>query len=592
MKKSLITLACLAAFNAYADVNYQIAITQPEHHLAQVEVTFPKSSQTSIDVQLPDWRTGRYEILNLANGVRFFAAKAENDESLAWEKIDKNTWRVHLSEPTELTVQYQIYANELGLRARHIDDTHAFIDASGFFMFSESFRSEPVTVELDVPKDWRSVSGMDFADSKHSFKAANYDILLDSPIETGVNQLHKFEVDNRQYELVIWGEGNFDVELMLNDLKKLVKTGTLIWDDYPYDRYVFMVHATSGARGATEHLNSTIIQRHRDSFKDRDDYIGFISTAAHEFIHTWNVKNYRPAGMVPYDYVAPNYTDLLWLAEGSTSYFEDYLLLSSGITTNDEYLKMLTKRVNRHLKTPGRHVQSVAATSFDKWINQGGDHGINYSTNIYSEGALVSMALDIDLLAKSNGKTSYRDVHRALYQQHKLPNSFTSEDVKSILKTLTGRDYSAWWKDYVDTPADIDFDALFAKVGLVYDYPSSAEVVAGFEGKAKTNGELLTLTHVARDGNAWQAGLTAGDHIVAFDKHHVRKDLTASLAHFKPGQTVTVDYIRRDKLMSTTLTLGRDFNKPKQITFSTEPTKAQTALYKAWMGVSHPHEVK
>ncbi|TMN94298.1 peptidase M61, partial [Pseudoalteromonas sp. S407] len=99
----------------------------------------------------------------------------------------------------------------------------------------------------------------------------------------------------------------------------LVKTGDVIWDDYPYQRYVFMVHSTSGARGATEHLNSTIIQRHRDKFAKREDYLGFIATAAHEFIHTWNVKAYRPEGLVPYDYLAPNYSRLLWLAEGSTS---------------------------------------------------------------------------------------------------------------------------------------------------------------------------------------------------------------------------------------------------------------------------------
>ena len=122
---------------------------------------------------MPAWRTGRYEILNLANGVRFFEATGENGKALRWEKIDASTWRVHLDKPTEVKIDYQVYANELGKRARHIDDSHAFIDASGFFMFSESFRQEPVTVKLDVPKAWRSVSGMDSAGSKHSFKAAD-----------------------------------------------------------------------------------------------------------------------------------------------------------------------------------------------------------------------------------------------------------------------------------------------------------------------------------------------------------------------------------------------------------------------------------
>ena len=592
--KKFLALSVLAAFSqsVWADVNYSLAVTQPEHHLGNVSVEFPQTAQAHLDVKLPAWRTGRYEILNLANGVRFFEAKDENGKALKWEKVDASTWRVHLNEPTEVNIDYQVYANELGKRARHIDDSHAFIDASGFFMFSESFRQDPVTVKLDVPKAWRSVSGMDNAGSKHSFKAANYDVLVDSPIETGINELHKFKVDGRDYELVIWGEGNYDVDLMLNDLKKLVTTGSVIWDDYPYERYVFMVHATSGAGGATEHINSTIIQRPRDRFGSREDYLAFISTAAHEFIHTWNVKAYRPEGLVPYDYIHMNFDKLLWIAEGSTSYFEDHLMVRAGISTTDEFLNTLTKTVNRHLATPGREVQSATETSFDKWINQGGDHARNYSTNIYSEGALISMALDIDLLDKSKGKQSYRDVHRALYSQYKMPHGFSVNDVKAILKELTGRDYSNWWADNVDAPAAIDFDALFAKVGLELVRPKGAKAVACIDAVAKNSGELLTLTHVRRDGAAWQAGLTTDDKIVAINKKHVGKDLTASLETFKAGDKVTIDFIRRDALQTTTLELNEDFDKDKKLVARKGATTEQMALFKAWMGVEHPNLAK
>ncbi|MFK3871813.1 M61 family metallopeptidase [Pseudoalteromonas rhizosphaerae] len=592
--KKFLALSVLAALShsAWADVNYSLAVTQPEHHLGNVSVEFPQTAQAHLDVKLPAWRTGRYEILNLANGVRFFEATGDNGKALKWEKIDASTWRVHLDKPTEVKIDYQVYANELGKRARHIDDSHAFIDASGFFMFSESFRQEPVTVKLDVPKAWRSVSGMDNAGSKHSFKAADYDVLVDSPIETGINELHKFSVDGRDYELVIWGKGNYDVEQMLEDLKKLVATGNIIWDAYPYQRYVFMVHATSGAGGATEHLNSTIIQRPRDRFGSREDYLAFISTAAHEFIHTWNVKAYRPEGLVPYDYTHINYDKLLWIAEGSTSYFEDHLMVRSGIATTDEFLNVLTKTVNRHLSSPGREVQSATETSFDKWINQGGDHARNYSTNIYSEGSLISMALDIDLLENSQGKQSYRDIHRALYNQYKMPHGFTATDVKTILKQLTGRDYSQWWANNVDAPANIDFDALFKKVGLMLERPKDAKAVASVDAMAKNTGELLTLTHVRRDGAAWQAGLTSDDKIVAINKKHVGKDLKSSLETFKAGDKVTIDFIRRDALQSTTITLAQSFDKDKKLVADKQATAQQMALFKAWMGVEHPNLAK
>ena len=592
--KKFLALSVFAALSqsVWADVNYSLAVTQPEHHLGNVSVEFPQTAQSHLDVKLPAWRTGRYEILNLANGVRFFEAKDEHGKALKWEKVDASTWRVHLDKPTEVNIDYQVYANELGKRARHIDDSHAFIDASGFFMFSESFRQEPVTVELDVPKAWRSFSGMDNAGSQHSFKAADYDVLVDSPIETGINQHHKFAVDGRDYELVIWGEGNYDVDKMLTDLKKLVTTGNIIWDAYPYQRYVFMVHATSGASGATEHLNSTIIQRPRDRFGSREDYLAFISTAAHEFIHTWNVKAYRPEGLVPYDYTNMNFDKLLWIAEGSTSYFEDHLMVRSGISTTDEFLKGLTKTVNRHLLTPGREVQSATETSFDKWINQGGDHARNYSTNIYLEGSLLSMALDIDLLDKSQGKQSYRDVHRALYNKYKMPHGFSAKDVKTILKDLTGRDYSQWWATNVDAPAAIDFDALFAKVGLQLARPKGAKAIASVDASAKNTGELLTLTHVRRDGAAWQAGLTSDDKIVAINKKHVGKDLKSSLETFKAGDKVTIDFIRRDALQTTTLVLSEDFDKAKKLIANKDATEQQMALFKAWMGVEHPNLVK
>jgi len=379
---------------------------------------------------------------------------------------------------------------------------------------------------------------------------------------------------------------------MLTDLKKLVTTGNVIWDSYPYERYVFMVHATSGAGGATEHLNSTIIQRPRDRFGSRKDYLAFISTAAHEFIHTWNVKAYRPKGIAPYDYTNINYAKTLWIAEGSTSYFEDHLMVRAGIETTDEFFGTLTKTVNRHLQTPGREVQSATETSFDKWINQGGDHARNYSTNIYLEGSLISMALDIDLLEKSDGKISYRDVHRALYNKHRLPDGFTPDDVKAILKELTGRDYSAWWQANVDEPAAIDFDSLLAKVGLGLIRPEGAKSVPSIDSFAKNSGELLTLTHVRRGGAAWQAGLTTDDKIVAFNKKHVGKDLTASLETFKAGDTVTVDFIRRDALQSTTLTLSEDFDKEKKVQALKDATPAQMALFKAWMGVDHPNLAK
>ncbi len=226
-------------------------------------------------------------------------------------------------------------------------------------------------MQLNVPQGWRSFSGMAKGDNEHQFVAPNYDVLADSPIETGINQHLTFSADGRDYELVIWGEGNYNATQMQKDLAKLVQQTEAIWQGYPYQRYVFIVHATDGARGATEHLNSTVIQRDRFTFGKREDYLAFLSTASHELVHTWNVKAYRPAELVPYDYLNPNYSKLLWISEGSTSYFQNQLLLRAGLMTKEEFYADLAKRLDKFVHTPGRLVQSVSESSFDSWISLG-----------------------------------------------------------------------------------------------------------------------------------------------------------------------------------------------------------------------------
>lgn len=590
MKQKFLSLSlALASFTSVAQVDYTLTLLQPEHHLAEIKAEFTaKSGQSYLDLKLPSWRTGRYVELNLANGVRDLQVLSADGKTLPVEKIEKSTWRVQLNGATNVHAQYQVYANELGLRSRHIDDTHAFIDASGFFMFHDAERNDPVTVSLNVPEQWNSVSGLTSL-GPHTFTAANYDVLIDSPIETGINQHHQFTVADQQYELVIWGESNLDVKKAIEDLTKLVKTYQTIWPSVPYQRYVFMVHATTDAKGATEHINSTIIQRKRFSFASRDDYLDFIATAAHEFIHTWNVKAYRPEGLVPYNYISPNYSDLLWVSEGSTSYFEHQLLLRAGIMTTKEFYKDLAKRIERHLNTPGRNVQSVAQSSFDQWIAQGGDHGLNYSVNIYSEGFLASWLLDFSILNDTKLKRSYRDLHAKLYERHALPKAFNNNDMMAIAKELTGKDYQAFWQANVFSPMHIDFPNLLEQVGLRIERETgnTAAVDTGFV--VKNQGGLDTISHVRKESSAWNAGLTTDDVLVALNGLKLMAgELNDRLKPFKVGDTVELSFFRRDRLMTKTLVLGDKDSKGLKVEQVAKPTRAQKAMYKAWLGIDYP----
>ncbi|RUO80642.1 peptidase M61 [Idiomarina tyrosinivorans] len=592
MKKTLLAMSMMAAFAAQAsEVEYRIDLTHPEHHTGDVSMTFPETKADHLDVKMAAWRTGLYHILDLASGVREFVATDDDGNPLRWEKVDKSTWRIYLPEATEVNVSYQLYANELGRRSRHIDDSHAYLDASAVFMYTDQYRQEEANVTLEVPPSWRSVSGLERT-GEHAFSAENWDVLVDSPIETGINKVFDFEQGEQDYQVVFWGHGNYDAEQTVADLKKMVAQASTIWEGYPFERYVFMIHATDGAGGATEHKNSTVIQRPRFSFAPHDEYLSFLSTASHEFIHTWNVKAYRADGLVPYDYQKENYTDLLWMHEGSTSYFQDHLLLRADIMKPTEYFDHLASAIQRHKHKPGAEVMSVAEASFESWIDQYGDRARNYSVNIYSEGAIVSWMLDIALLQETDGKVSYRDVHNALYQRFDADKEgFNDADVLAILKDLTGKSWQTWWQQHVMQPVDVDFTKLLEPVGLKLSYGNSDDVEmrawAGWSAKPADNGMQLTL--VERNSPAWDAGFTPDDIIVAFNGIRVDdKRFKAALKEMQPGDEVTVTYFRRDQLAEKTLTLGKIPKNDAKVVPVDEPTAAQKALFEQWLLIPYP----
>lgn len=592
MRKSVLALSILLTSSAaWADTEYNIDLTQPEHQRGDVSITFPETNEQFLDIKMPAWRTGYYRILNLANGVRDFKAETKG-QSLSWEKIDKSTWRIHLPKNSgDVTVNYEIYADQLGRRSRHIDDSHAYLDASAVFMYADKFRNDPVTVSLQVPQEWRSYSGME-RESEHVFTADSWDVLLDSPIETGINKHITFEQDSREYEVVFWGEGNYDAEQTAADLKKLVATGSSIWESYPYERYVFMVHATSGAGGATEHKNSTIIQRPRYSFAERDDYLSFMSTASHEFVHTWNVKAYRPGGLVPYDYQKENYTDLFWIAEGSTSYFQNHLLLRAGIMESEEFFERLAESIDGHKMKPGRHVMSVAEASFEAWIDQYGDRGHNDSVSIYSQGAMVSWVLDNALLNATDGDVSYRDVHNELYKRFDADKQgFEASDVLTVLKELTGHSWQEWWQNNVDSPAnDIPFEKMLTDVGLelVYEDKDEAENWAGWSASKVDSG--MELTRVSRGSPAWQAGFRPDDVIIAYNGHTVMHDrFDDAIQEYEAGDEINVTFFRRNKLHEKTLKLEQAPATDATIEPVEAPTPKQKARFLQWLQIPHPN---
>src|SRR5207248_6323392 len=130
----------------------------------------------------------------------------------------------------------------------------------------------------------------------------------------------------------------------------------------------FFLRLRASGGGGLEHLNSNSIILPRFSFRPDASYRGVLSTIAHEFFHAWNVKRIRPDALGPFDYTQENYTRLLWVAEGITSYYADLVLRRAGLVSESEFLASTARSFQSLQDTPGRLVQSAEESSFDTWI--------------------------------------------------------------------------------------------------------------------------------------------------------------------------------------------------------------------------------
>jgi len=591
----LLTMSTLAIAQNDRPINYQLTVTDAKHHLAEVNITFPNVGTKVLAVKLPVWRSGRYEILNLSKNINQFNAKDSSGQEIKSIKTDKNSWKMFLKHPGDVTISYQVYANTLKHRVAHIDETHAFLDASGVFMFAPSMRDQPLTVSLSVPDDWQSISGM-HKTASHTFSAQNYDRLVDSPIESGIHDFLSFVVDGISYEIVVWGQGNHDISDLKEQITLMHGEVKKIWKTLPYDRYVFMYHAGDGLRGATEHVNSSIIQQERFNFKPRKNYLKVLATTAHELVHTWNVKAYRPAGIAPYNYSEENYSDLYWMAEGITSYYDDLLLLRAGIYEPKEYYEKLAEDLHKHLAKPGRHVESLAATSFDTWLKDDPQHSHNASVSIYLEGSMTAWFLDHEIRRLTENKFGMDELQLRLYQQHNnITDGYHSSDVLKLLKDITGTDMSIFWERHVEGTTAIDFDQLLDFFGLQRTFDKDQKVG---EDKNQTEdawigatfnptSESVIIRTVSSGSPAWHAGLNAGDQLLAIDGIQVNAENIADRIkqlglNKKPH---TIHYFAAGRLSKTQLTAVLDPNPKFKIEPVKKPSKKQKARYKAWAGL-------
>ncbi|MFC5459757.1 M61 family metallopeptidase [Massilia niabensis] len=570
-------------------IHYTIVPKDLAGHLFNVTVTVPAPDADGQEFALPAWIPGSYMIREFARNIVRIRAES-NGAAVALTKLDKHAWRAApVTGP--LTLHYEVYAWDLSVRAAHLDQTHGFFNGTSVFLRVVGQEEGAHEVDIQRPgnpvaKTWRVATAMKELGAKRygfgTYVAANYDELIDHPVEMGDFALATFKAHGIPHDIVITGlVPNLDMARLQVDLKAICEAQLAFFEPQtkraPMDRYVFMTMAVGDGYGGLEHRASTALICARadlpssatpKSAEPNEGYLKFLGLCSHEYFHTWNVKRIKPAVFAPYDLQVENYTPLLWLFEGFTSYYDDLMLVRAGIIGEPTYFKLLAKTVSSVLRGSGRTKQSVADSSFDAWSKyyRQDENSPNAIISYYSKGSLIALAFDLTIRAKTDGARSLDDIMRALWKRYGRDfyagagRGVTEQEVEALFDEVSGLKLRPLFEKYVRGTEDIPLAKLLAPFGVkLLDERKSGK--PSFDAGIGRDPLGAKLTQVHEGGAAHQAGLSALDIVIAIDGLRVignPSNIDALLSRYRVGDQVVIHAFRRDELIAFDLTLQGD----------------------------------
>ncbi len=573
-------------------IYYTITAQDLVGHLFKVSLTVAHTAPQGQEFKLPAWIPGSYMLREFARHIVAISAHS-NGEKVTLTKLDKHTWK---AEPVKhaLTVDYLVYAWDLSVRSAHLDQTHGFFNGTSVFLRVLGQEMSDHIVDIQKPADpvckrWQVATTLRLLKARlygfGTYRADNYDELIDHPVEMGEFLKIGFTVSGVPHEFVLTGRvPNVDLERIATDLGKICAHQIALFEPKtrqpPVERYLFMALAVGDGYGGLEHRSSTALICNRSDLpvkgnnETSEAYINFLGLCSHEYFHTWNVKRIKPDVFARYDLQQENYTPLLWFFEGVTSYYDDLMLVRSGVINEATYFGLVSKNLNGVLSGTGRHRQSVAESSFDAWSKyyRQDENSPNAIVSYYTKGSLIALTLDLTIRRATGGKKSLDDLMRLLWKSfgrdfYQLAltgqqSGITGQQIEDLTGQLCGKKMTGFFDLYVRGTKDVPLAALLPEFGV--ELINQRKVVKpGLGVKLSRDSADCRLAQVLAGGAAHSGGLSAGDVIIAVDGLRVSamdgpNSLNKLLARYRVGQRLDVHAFRRDELMTFHVTLQAD----------------------------------
>ncbi len=566
-------------------VHYNIKIESPHSHYAKVTLRIEDVKPGALDIYMPIWTPGSYLAREFAKNVEsanaigltadeskmVFAEMPINfGKTVEFTKTNKNTWRVIVPKGIQsIEFSYLVYCFELSVRTSFIDEDQALLNMASVLMTVKGSEHLGGDLSIDHPVRWFNYAtaldddgesnqyvldypaGKWLRETKETIRKAftypNFDDLVDAPVQLGNFDNFTFDVNGVPHEVAMVGRNNADLEKLRDGIQLMCRTMAKVVNDHPCKRYTFIVQNVENGGGGLEHKNSTVLMMSRWAYTDAARYKGFLGLVAHEYFHLWNVKRIRPTELGPFKYGEENYTSMLWLAEGITSYYDEIALMRAGIVTRKEFLGTMAGYVNAHENRMGARVATISEMSHDAWIKEyrPNENSKNSTYSYYSKGVIVGFLFDAWIAASTNGSKHLDDVMQYLWRTHYKNKALgeegagiTEKDFLNAVKTviLSGKGnpdagkgseftFDQFAKQLLHSTEIPDYSGLMKAAGIDIKITESQSKKFGLSCELSNGRTVVKGIHAHPTAAGFQLGVNVNDELIALNGVRIENNI-------------------------------------------------------------------
>ena len=588
---------------------FTIDLNKVENDKVSVELLPPAISKNEVIYNIPKIVPGTYSEDDFGRFIDDFAALDKKGNALPVVHFNINSWKI--SNAKNLArIKYKVNDSfdDFGGTKPVFEpcgsniqkDTNYLINNHCFVGYFDDMKQVPYELTVLHPQNLYGSSpltDMDKSTAADKYEVENYNRIVDNPImynapDTTTITVGKSQVlisvysPNKKVSAAFLGE-NFN-RLLQAQAKYL--GGTLPVSKYAFLIYLFDQPGVSGANGALEHSYSSVYYMPEGDPKSILQF--FLNVAAHEFFHIVTPLGLHSEEIAYFDFNEPKMSQHLWLYEGTTEYHAHLAQERYGLTSKDDFLKVLQQKIttSRQAFNDSVPFTVMSANVLHEYAKQFG--------NVYQKGALIAMCLDIQLRKLSNGKKGVIDMVLDLSKKYGKDKPFKDAELFDEIGKVTYPEIKEFLETYVAGSKPLPLQEILAEAGI--DYTAVVETkdsvfTLGSISFAPTEGKKIQITDVSKMNAFGKAmGYQVNDILVSINGKDV--DVTNTNATIgdlykiaKPGDPLQVVVQRKDgngvgqEVTLTAPMMKVAVKKFNVLSFNPSPSAAQQALQDSWL---------